>query len=89
MTHYVVYPEDLPLANDKGMQSDYHSFLRSVFGSQYRVYAPYLHTIHLYCLFVITLVITLCTYTAHRYRLDSVKTFEERVRSLRAKYATT
>lgn len=71
------------------MGSDYHSFLRSLFGSQYRVHAPYLHGIHLYCLFIITLIVALCTYTAHHYKQVCHRTFEERVHALRAKYATT
>lgn len=71
------------------MESPYHSFLKSIFGSQYQVQLPYLHTIHLYCLFIVTLVVTLCTYTIHATRLEGHRTFEDRVHALRVKYATS
>lgn len=67
----------------------YRSFLKSVFGSQYDMYAPYLYKLQLYCLFVVTLTIAICAYSIKhlKYKLD--KTFEERVHALRVKYATT
>lgn len=66
----------------------YHSFLRSLFGSNYALHQSYLHGIHMYCLFVITLVVALCAYSAHSYSLECNKTFQERVHALRLKYAT-
>lgn len=68
--------------------TSYQKFLRSVFGNQYTIHAPYLHTIHLYCLFVVTLVISLCVHTIHRFRNVYDQTFDERVHTLRAKYST-
>lgn len=67
----------------------YHDFLKTLFGHQYTVHASYLHGIHLYCLFVITLVVALCAYSAHHYSLECSRTFEKRVNALRAKYATS
>lgn len=59
-----------------------------MFGSHYKLHHSYLHGIHLYCLFVITLVISLCAYSAHSHSLECAKTFDQRVNTLRAKYAT-
>lgn len=69
--------------------TSYQTFLRAVFGNQYTIHAPYLQTINLYCLFVITLVISLCVYTIHRFRNAYDRSFAERVHSMRAQYATT
>lgn len=66
----------------------YHTFLRSLFGSNYSMHQSYLHGIHLYCLFVVTLVVALCAYSSHSHSLECTKTFNERVHTLRAKYAT-
>lgn len=67
----------------------YKSFLKSVFGNQYAVHSPYLHGLNLYCLFVITLTISLCVYTLHQHQHVCDKTFKQRVHDLRVKYATT
>ena len=66
----------------------YHNFLKTLFGNQYTLHTSYLHGIHLYCLFVITLAIAICAYSAHHYSLECARTFEQRVHALRAKYTT-
>lgn len=64
------------------------SFFQAVFGSHYKFHVQYTYSLQLYCLFVITLTISLCIYTVHQYRVLTDKTFEERVHGLRAKYST-
>ncbi|KAG8173847.1 hypothetical protein JTE90_016336 [Oedothorax gibbosus] len=66
----------------------YHKFLRSLFGNNYSLHHSYLHGIHLYCLFVVTLVVALCAYCAHSYSRECDQTFKERVHALRIIYAT-
>lgn len=65
----------------------YHKFLRSLFGNNYALHHSYLHGIHLYCLFVVTLAVALCAYSAHSHSVECNKTFDERVHALRVKYA--
>lgn len=65
----------------------YHTFWQSLFGNHYTVHRAYLHGIHLYCLFVITLVVALCAYTTHQLSQECIRTFDQRVHALRTKYA--
>lgn len=68
---------------------DQQSFFRAVFGGQHQLHSHYLYGLQLYCLFVITLMISLCLYAIHQSQALCDKTFEERVHGLRVKYATT
>lgn len=69
--------------------SSYTSFLQAIFGSHYTLHAPYIYGLHLYCLFVITLVLSLCVYSLIGYQDICDRTFQERVHLLRVKYAST
>lgn len=68
--------------------SSYHAFLKSVFGNKYDLYAPYVYKLQLYCLFVVTFTLALFMYSLRYLKVELDKTFEERVRTLRMKYAT-
>lgn len=65
----------------------YHTLLKAIFGSQYAAHMPYLRAIHLYCLFIITLVLALCLYGLLDFQRAADQTFLQRVRALRTKYA--
>lgn len=65
----------------------YQSFLQAVFGPRYALHTPLLQTIHLYCLFVVTLTLSLCLYTLFGYHDTFDRTFRQRVHQLRVKYA--
>lgn len=64
-------------------------FLEYVFGSRYASYRPYFHGIQLYCLFVITLVISLAAYVVDDVDQNCDQSFSQRVKALRHKYAVT
>lgn len=66
----------------------YKSFLRSIFGNQYKLHAPYIQAINLYCLFVITLTVSLSVYSLLGYKDVCDQTFQQRVHLMRVKYAT-
>lgn len=68
--------------------TSYTSFLQAVFGNHYTLHAPYLYGLHLYCLFVITLTLSLCVYSLIGYKDICDRTFQERVHLMRAKYAS-
>lgn len=63
-------------------------FLQYVFGSRYASYRPYFHGIQLYCLFVITLVLSLAAYIVDDAGQHCDQSFSQRVKALRHKYAT-
>lgn len=65
----------------------YEKFLQSVFGSHYKNHLSLLYSIHLYCLFVVTLVVLICAYTSFNQLRDCENTFIDKVKTLRLKYA--
>lgn len=71
----------------KFAMATYGSFLRAVFGKRYAQYVPLLRTVHLYCLSVVTLVLSLCVYSLQGFREVCDRTFRERVHEMRVKYA--
>lgn len=66
----------------------YHSFLRSIFGNQYSLHTPYIYALNLYCLFVVTLTVSLSVYSLLNYKNVYDQTFQQRVHLMRVKYAT-
>lgn len=68
--------------------TSYQSFLKAIFGSAYARHAPYIYGLNLYCLFVITLTISLCVYSLFGFKDICDETFQQRVHRLRVKYAT-
>lgn len=67
--------------------TSYHSFLQSIFGNRYTLYAPYIYSLNLYCLFVITLTVSLCVYSLLGYQDVCDQSFQQRVHLMRVKYA--
>lgn len=65
----------------------YENFLDTLFGSHYRLHLPFIYSIKLYCLYVVTLVVVAFVYSQNSIRSEYDRTFQERVRDLRFKYA--
>lgn len=69
--------------------TSYQNFLKAVFGNRFTVYSSYIYGLNFYCLFIVTLTISLCVYSLLDYKDIFDKTFEERVHTLRVKYASS
>lgn len=65
----------------------YETFLQSVFGNQYSLHVPYIYSIHLYAVLIVVIVIAASAYTISHYRTECDRSFVERVRNLRIRYA--
>lgn len=63
----------------------YEKFLLAVFGPKYKSYIPMVNSVHLYCIFIITLIIGACAYSLHYYKQDCENSFIDRVKLLRLK----
>lgn len=63
----------------------YENFLFSLFGPNYRRYIPLISNINLYCVFVMTLILSCLIYTLHHFQEDCENSFIKRVKTLRMK----
>lgn len=59
--------------------------LFAFFGPNYKRYIPYINNINLYCMFIITLILSCLIYTLHHFENDCENSFIKRVKSLRMK----
>lgn len=63
----------------------YDKFLLAVFGTRYKSFIPIINSVHLYCIFVITIILSACAYSLHYYKQDCANSFIDRVKTLRLK----
>lgn len=63
----------------------YEKALLSFFGPNYKRYIPLINNINLYCIFIITLILSCLIYTLHHFEENCENTFIQRVKSLRMK----
>lgn len=63
----------------------YDKFLLTVFGSRYKSYVPIINSVNLYCIFIITIILSGCAYFLHYYKQDCENSFINRVKTLRLK----
>lgn len=63
----------------------YNKVLFTLFGPDHTRYIPLINDINLYCIYLITLILSCLIYTLHYFKEDCENSFIKRVKSLRMK----